>query len=326
MITSFLYKKGAPVETELSRARMLAALQEKGGLLWVDFEGASEFEEETLVEIFNFHPLAIEDCIADHSQPKVDDYEEYLFLVVHAIVMREKGNHHKELAAVELNIFVGENCVVTFHKEPIAGIVQVRDVVQKKAQVLMGGTSDLLAHSILDHLVDSYLPVLHDYDEKIDTLEKHMFESGSKDYLHTLLQIKQDIFMLRRIVAPQRDTVYSLTRNPTRFIKTKNLMYFRDVYDHLLRIYSMTESYHDTLNSILQVYFSYTSTKLNEVMKRLTVLATITMPPVIIASIYDMNFKHFPELDWPWGYPFALGLCLLSSLAMLVWVKIKKWI
>lgn len=325
MISSFLYKKGAAVKSDLSRASMLAARQEKGSLLWVDFESPSEFEEETLVEIFNFHPLAVEDCITDQSQPKVDDYEEYLFLVVHAVTMCEKGKH-KELSTIGLNVFIGENYVVTFHKDPIPGIAQVREVIQKKAQVLMGGTSDLLAHSVLDHLVDGYMPVLHEYDTKIDALEKHMFENGSKDYLNTLLQIKQDIFTLRRVIAPQRDTLYSLTRNPTRFIKTKNLMYFRDVYDHLFRIQSMAESYQDTLNSILQVYFSYTSTKLNEVIKRLTVLATITMPPVIVASIYGMNFRHMPELEWPFGYGFALGLCVISSLGMLLWMKFKKWI
>lgn len=325
MITSFYYKKGGQLETELTRARMLAALQEKGGLLWVDFENANEFEEDSLVEIFNFHPLAVEDCITDHSQPKLDDYEEYLFLVVHAVTMVEKGKQ-RELATIELNIFIGENYIVTFHKDPLPGVRQVKDAVLKKAPALMGATSDLLAHSILDHLVDGYLPVLHDYDEKIDALEKHMFENGSKNYLHTLLQIKQDIFTLRRVIAPQRDTLYSLTRNPTRFIKSKNLMYFRDVYDHLFRIHSVAESYQDNLNSILQVYFSYTSTKLNEIIKRLTVLATITMPPVIVASIYGMNFRHMPELDWAFGYWFALGLCFFSSLGMLVWMKFKKWI
>jgi magnesium transporter len=325
MITSFYYKKGGELETDLTRARMLSVLQEKGGLLWVDFEAATEFEEDMLVEIFNFHPLAVEDCITDHSQPKLDDYEEYLFLVVHAITMIQKEKH-KELATIELNIFFGENYIVTFHKDPIFGVAQTREIAQKKPAALLGSTSDILAHSILDHLVDSYLPALHDYDEKIDSLEKHMFENGSRNYLHMLLQIKQDIFTLRRVIAPQRDTLYSLTRNPSRFIKNKNLMYFRDVYDHLFRIHSVAESYQDNLNSILQVYFSYTSTKLNEIIKRLTVLATITMPPVIVASIYGMNFRHMPELDWPFGYWFALGLCFFSSLSMLAWMKFKKWI
>lgn len=325
MIKSFYYKKGAELETDLSRARMLAVVQEKAGLLWVDFECATEFEEEMLVEIFNFHPLAVEDCITDRSQPKVDDYEEYLFLVVHGLKLLEK-RRQKELSTIELDIFVGTNYVVTFHKEPLAGVAQVREMVLKKTQILMGNTSDLLAHSLLDHLVDSYLPVIHEYDVKIDSLEKHMFRNGSSDYLQTLLQVKQDLFMLRRIIGPQRDTLYFLTRNPSIFIKTKNLMYFRDVYDHLFRINSMAESYHDTLNTILQVYFSYASTKLNEVMKRLTVLATIAMPAMIIASLYGMNFRNMPELYWQHGYLFSIGLMIFTTVGLLVWMKLKKWI
>ncbi len=325
MITSFFYKKGGQVETNLSRAQLFSALGEKNSLLWVDLEAPNEFEEEMLVEIFNFHPLAIEDCITDQSHPKVDDYEEYLFLVVHALVMKHKAKH-EELGTSELDIFFGENYVVTVHRNPLECVAQSRENAVKKTATVMSGGSDILVHAILDRLVDNYLPVLNDYDVKIDLLEKEMFNHASKNFLQELLQTKQDIFNLRRILGPQRDTVYSLTRNPNRFIKSKNLMYFRDVYDHLFRIYSMAEAYHENLNNILQVYFSYSSFKLNEVLKHLTVLATVTMPPVIIASIYGMNFKHIPELDWAMGYPFAIGLCLLSSFATLVWMKFKKWI
>lgn len=325
MITSLYYKKGAEPETDLSRARMLAVLQERAGILWVDLEAPNEFEEETLVEIFNFHPLAIEDCITDQSHPKVDDYEEYLFVVVHALTMKRKGKQ-EELGTSELDIFFGENYVVTVHRDPLSCVAQIRDSAVKKTSTLMAGGSDILAHAILDRLVDNYLPVLNEYDVKIDILEKEMFNHVTKNFLQTLLQIKQDIFAIRRIIGPQRDTVYSLTRNPNQFIKPKHLMYFRDVYDHLFQIHSMAEVYHENLNNILQVYFSYSSFRLNEVLKHLTVLATITMPPVIIASIYGMNFKHFPELEWSLGYPFAIALCVLSSLATLVWMKFKKWI
>jgi len=325
MIKSFYYKKGAELETDVSRSRMLSALGEKAGLLWVDLEAPNEFEEETLVEIFNFHPLAVEDCITDQSHPKVDDYEEYLFMVVHALTMKQKGKH-EELGTSELDIFIGENYVVTVHRDPLSCVAMTRDFAVKKTATIMSGGSDILAHAILDRLVDNYLPVLNEYDIKIDALEKEMFNHASKNFLETLLQTKQDIFNLRRIIGPQRDTVYSLTRNPNRFIKPKHLMYFRDIYDHLFRIHSMAEAYHENLNNILQVYFSYSSFRLNEVLKHLTVLATITMPPVIIASIYGMNFKHFPELEWALGYPFAIGLCVFSSLGTLVWMKFKKWI
>jgi len=325
MITSFYYKKGGQIEANLSKARLLSALGEKGGLLWVDLEEPNEFESDSLVEIFNFHPLAVEDCVTDRSQTKLDDYGEYLFMVVHAIMMHDKGSK-RELRTLELNVFIGENFVVTFHREPLVSVAQVRELVQKKASALMESGSDMLVHSLLDHLVDRYLPVLEEYDEKINSLEKEMFRHTSKDFLKTLLQVKQEVFHLRRIVGPQRDTLYSLTRDSSTYIKPEHLMYFRDIYDHLFRIYGMAEAYHENLNSILQVYFSYSSFKLNEVLKHLTVLATVTMPPVIIASVYGMNFKHFPELEWAMGYPFAIGLCVLSSLAMLVWMKFKKWI
>ncbi len=325
MISSFFYKKGGQFETNLPRARLLSALSEKSGLLWVDLEDPSEFESDSLVEIFNFHPLAIEDCMTDQSQPKLDDYGEYLFMVVHAVTLSEKGRK-SELRTAELDIFINDHFVVTVHKKPLVSVAQVRELVQKKPSALMENGPDLLVHSLLDHLVDRYTPVLDEYDDKINSLEKEMFQHASKGFLQTLLQVKQDIFHLRRIVGPQRDTLYSLSRDSNAFIRAENLMYFRDIYDHLFRIYGMAEAYHENLNNILQVYFSYSSFRLNEVLKHLTVLATVTMPPVIVASIYGMNFKHFPELEWAMGYPFAIGLCIFSSLAMLVWMKIKKWI
>ncbi len=325
MISSFFYKKGGQLETNLSRARLLSALGEKSGLLWVDLEDPSEFESDSLVEIFNFHPLAIEDCMTDQSQPKLDDYGEYLFMVVHAVTLSEKGRK-SELRTAELDIFISDHFVVTVHKKPLVSVAQVRELVEKKPTTLMENGPDLLVHSLLDHLVDRYTPVLDEYDDKINSLEKEMFQHASKGFLQTLLQVKQDIFHLRRTVGPQRDTLYSLSRDSNAFIRAENLMYFRDIYDHLFRIYGMAEAYHENLNNILQVYFSYSSFRLNEVLKHLTVLATVTMPPVIVASIYGMNFKHFPELEWAMGYPFAIGLCIFSSLAMLVWMKIKKWI
>lgn len=327
MLTTHLYRKGKPVQKDISRAEMLAALAEKESLLWADLEGPTEFESDSLVEIFNFHPLAVEDCLSDHSEPKVDDYEEYLFLVMHAVRMTQSEEKGMDtLSTTELEIFLGKNYVVTFHKIPIPTVTQVRDLVEKKTEIFLGHGSDKLVHAILDHLVDNYQPVLNLYDGKIDHLEEEIFNHPSAQFLTTLMQLKQDIFHLRRIIAPQRDTVNYLTRTPTAFIKPKNLMYFRDVYDHLFRIYGMAEGFHEMLSSILQVYFSYSSHKLNEVVKHMTVLATLTMPAIIVASIYGMNFDRMPELDWKYGYPFSILLMAAISIGMLVWMRRKKWI
>ncbi len=321
MITTFLYRKGKACEVNITRAQMLSALSEKDALLWMDLEEPNDFESEALVEIFNFHPLAVEDCITDISQPKVDDYEEYLFLVLHAVKLKEES-----LSTTELDIFLGKNYVVTFHTEPLKSVDLVRETVRRKADFFMGHGADMLVHALLDHLVDNYQPVLDRYEEKIDKLEDEIFNHPPQNYLETIMHAKRDIFHFRRTIAPQRDTLNFITRNPSTFIKSKNLIYFRDVYDHLFRIYGTVEGFHEAISGILQAYFSYSSNKLNEVMKRMTVLATLTMPAIIIASIYGMNFHHMPELDHPYGYFFSLGLMAVTSISLLIWMKIKKWI
>lgn len=325
MLTTFLYRKGQPLETDVSRAQMLAALSEKDVLLWVDLESPNEFESDCLVEIFNFHDLAIEDCITDVSHPKVDDYEEYLFLVMHAVDFKSKDT----LSTIELDVFLGKNYVVTFHRDPVKSIDQVRDMVRKKTETCMGGSADKLVYFILDHLVDKYTPALDQYEERIDKLEEEIFNHAPKKgylALSTIMQMKRDIFQFRRIVAPQRDTMNFLTRNPTSFIKPKNMIYFRDIYDHLFKIYGTIDALHDAMAGILQAYFSYSSHKLNETIQRMTVLATLTMPAIIIASIYGMNFRVMPELEWKYGYLFSFGLMALMSIGMLIWMKLKKWI
>jgi magnesium transporter len=306
---------------------MLAAISDKDSLLWVDLEDATEFESDCLVEIFNFHPLAVEDCLSDHSEPKIDDYDEYLFLVMHSVLMmRDEERDVVELTTVELNVFFGRNYVVTHHKTPITTIAQIRNATERNPERFLRHGSDLLVHAIVDRLVDNYQPLLDRYDRKVDQLEDEAFNNSQKDYLSTIMQTRRDIFNLRRIISPQRDLLNTLTKSSTPFVKRKNLIYFRDIYDHLFRIYGICEGFHDALSSILQVYFSYSSQKLNEVVKHMTVLATLTMPAIIIASIYGMNFKHMPELDWAWGYPFSVGLAVTTSISMLIWMKLKKWL
>lgn len=323
MLSTFLYRKGKPLEMNISRAQMLAAFAEKDCVFWVDIENATEFESDSLVEIFNFHPLAVEDCVTDISQPKMDDYEEYLFLVLHSLSIKPDT---VELEITELDIFLGKNYVVTFHRNPVRSVQKVREMAAKKPDVYLGHGTDLLVHNILDNLVDNYMPVIDCYDDRIDQMEEEIFKNPSPDYLSTVMHLKRDIFNLRRVVAPQRDTINYITRTPTPFIKPKNMIYFRDVYDHLFRVYGIIEGFHEVLAGILQAYFSYSSHRLNEIMKRMTVLATLTMPSIIIASIYGMNFSHMPELGWKYGYLMSIGLMGATSVVMLIWMKFKKWI
>ena len=327
MISTFYYKKGSPFETNLSRERMVSVLMEQDGLLWLDLESPNDFEEDALVEIFNFHALAIEDCLNDRSHPKVDNYEDYLFIVMHGLVVQLAENEKiPKLVTQELNIFLGKNYIVTFHKVPVKAVEQVRDVINRKPEIHMSHGADLLLHSILDHLVDNYLPVLDQYDEVIDKLEEDVFDNPSKNYLSMVMQIKRDLFSLRRTMSPQRDILNAFTHSGYQLIKPKHLIYFKDVYDHLFKIYGSIEAMHETITGLLQAYFSYSSNRLNEIMKRMTVLATLTMPSVIIASIYGMNFHNIPGLEWSYGYHTSLILMGVISIIMLIWMKWKKWI
>lgn len=322
MLNAYLYHKSKPIETSVSRAQMLQALQDKEGLLWVDLEDPTEFESDALVEIFNFHDLAIEDCLEDNPHPKVDDYEEYLFLVAHSL----EGGLEGPLKTLELDTFLGKNFVVTFHKHPIKSVTLMRENVVRKPDIFFAHGADRLVHALLDRIVDDYTPVLDEYDAKTESLEEAIFTSPHPNVLATLVEVKRDIFHLKRVIAPQRDMVNHLTRNPTAFIKTKHLMYYRDVYDHLFQLYGIVEGFHEVLNSILQAYYSHSSHRLNQMIQRMTVLATLSMPTVMIASIYGMNFQHMPELVWRYGYFASLGLMFFVSVGMLVWMKFKKWI
>ncbi|HLD56026.1 MAG TPA: magnesium transporter CorA family protein, partial [Candidatus Omnitrophota bacterium] len=223
------------------------------------------------------------------------------------------------------DIFVSKNYVVTFHKQPVQSISQFRDLLAKKSDTFMTEGSDMLLHTILDRLVDRYLPVIADQERKIDIIEEKIFSENKDNVLPSILKIQKDVIYLKRIIAPQQETVGNLSRSARSFIKPKNMVYFKDIYDHLFRYYQMTEKLHSLLTGILQVYFSHVSTKLNEVIKTMTVIATIGIPPMVIASIYGMNFKHMPELYWEWGYFFSLGLMTLSSAIILIYMKIKKW-
>jgi magnesium transporter len=319
MLSSFVCRKRT-ITTNLSRQELAQALHERDTLVWVDLEDPNEFESESLVELFNFHPLAIEDCLNELSEPKLDDYEEYLFLVVHAI----DPSAEEELKTIELDIFVSRNFVVTFHTKPIQSITLVRDWMERKFDSFTPDGTDTIVHAILDRLVDNYFPLVGGYERRIDEIENRLFEDG-KNLLQRMLKLQKDILYLKRIIAPQREVMNQLARNARSFVRPKNMIYFRDIDDHLFRFYQMAEELIGLLNGVLQIYFSNASAKLNEVIKALTVIATLALPPMVIASIYGMNFRHMPELDWEWGYYFAWGLMTLSSAVILVFAKWKKW-
>ena len=321
MLSSFIARKKVVV-TDPSRQELAKAFWDKDGLIWVDLEDPTEFESEIMIELFNFHPLAIEDCLMDHSEPKLDDYDEHLFLVTHE--MAETAD--EELKTIELDLFVSKSYVVTFHKAPLPSITQLRDQIRREnGSTVLEGT-DTLVHAILDRLVDHYLPILTEHERRIDEIEERLFAARADDFLRRILKIQKDVLFLKRMMSPQRETISHLSRSARSFVRPKNLIYFRDIYDHLFRYHQMAEELHGMVNGILQIHFSHVSHRLNQVIKTMTVIATLALPMIVVSGIYGMNFAHMPELEWRYGYFFVIGLMVLISVSLLSWMKMKKWL
>jgi len=290
--------------------------------LWVDFETPSESESAILSTAFNFHPLAIEDCIGESQLPKLDDYGDYLFIVVHGA---RRGDAPGTFNTVEVNFFIGKRYLVTFHPEQSRSIDQTKQRCQKNSLTLSRG-ADFLLHEIMDGLVDNYFPLLDDFDEVIDELEREAFETASKTTLDRIFALKRDVTALRRVTAPQREIFNRLSRDPLSVISRRAAPYFRDVYDHLFRIADLAESYKDLSAGLMEAYLMVVSNRLSEIMKVLTLLATIMLPLTVITGIYGMNFDYMPELNWRYGYFAVLGVMGLVAGGLLLFYRKRKWI
>ena len=271
--------------------------------LWVDVVDATPEEIPRVGEEFGFHPLALEDVEGGGQRPKIDQYDGYQFIVFYGLTTEgERCKSH------EVNIFLGKHYMVTFHDSHLPVITET--AARWKANVDAMGTRSIgfLLYSLLDALVDGYFPVLDDIAERADTLEETIILPGQPGLQAEILQLRRDLLMIRRVVGPERDVMNVLVRHDPPVFSSKEIVYFQDVYDHLLRVTDSVDIYRDMLSSVLDANLSMVSYTLNIVLKRLTASSIILMSMTLIAGVYGMNFAHMPELDWRYGYPFALGL------------------
>ncbi len=324
MINTFKHSAGTS-QYNLSPQAITEAIKTGEGLIWVNLSNPTEEElARILHEIFLFHPLTIEDCQSQGFQTaKVDNYQDYLFIISHAL---EADNTINALNTSELNIFLGKNYVVSSHHSiAMHPIDFIWNRLEKDERLYLHG-ADFLVHAILDVLVDDYLPLIDKMDEEIEWLEDQVLEKPKSETLHRILDLKHSTLSLRRIISPQREIMNILSRDDFPQIRDVNKIYYRDIYDHLVRFQDLSESVRDIVSGTLDIYLSATSNRLNEVMKALTIVSTIFLPLTFIAGIYGMNFVVFPELHWKYGYFFVWGLFLLITFGMLWFFKKRGWI
>ena len=322
MIRSFIFSDGKLVGSDLELEALRLVRGDKGLILWVDLDHPTDEEIKNILEgVFQFHPLAIEDCVTPSSLPKIEDYEDYLFMVTHAVDFSRQD----KFASTELDLFLGKEFLVTFHRTPLRSVTTLSERLAKNAGPGPRGP-DRLAHSLLDLLVDNYAPMIMELHGELEEIEEIVLSQDSDKKLVTeLLQVRGDFTKLRQIVRPQRDVIERLARGDSKMIRTSLLPYFRDLRDNLARLEETLVGYHERLMMAFDIYLNKAAFEANEGIKFLTALTAVTLPAVLVGGWYGMNFEHMPELRSPHGYTYAWLLTIVSTALMVIYLKKKKW-
>ena len=325
----FVYRKDADViEENFSADDLPMILADKLNVVWVDFQAENETlakqAKDILTDIFKFHYLTIEDCLETRNQPKVEPFPKFLYFIVHGV---KNETNSANFVTKELDGYLGDNFVVTFHTEEFRSIEKVKQQIRSTPFACQRGAAYLL-HQILDHLVDLYMPVVDDFDETINELEERVFQlkRNNTAILEEIMDLRRAVVRLKRISARQLDVLYRISHGEFPQIPEAVLPFYRDVYDHLLRISDLSESYKDLVSGLFDIHFSVTANKTNDVMKVLAIISTIMLPLSVIAGIYGMNFENMPELQTRYGYFVTLGIMLLVAVGLLFYFWRKGWI
>lgn len=325
MYDVFLYHPERGLKTELSLEELTQALIDERSLLWVDFTDVDDEDIDLLTMVFSLHPLTVEDFIMPNVRPKAEQFHDYLFLVMFALEAQNGGSQKGKVATAELDFCIGKNFLISFHTHPINTLNSCKERTRRQSPIIMNG-ADMLLYYILDSCLDAYFPVIADFDNLVDEMSDELFRDPTNDTLKKIYHLKNEAMLLRRTVGPQADVIGYVTRGEYKFITQANIMYYRNIYDNLLRLNDIIGTTRDIITGAMEAYVSVVSNRLNEIMKTLTVIATIMMPLTLIASIYGMNFKHMPELESKYGYPLIMAVMISLSVMMLVYFKRKKWL
>ncbi len=296
----------------------------KPTVTWINVNGLSHVHNlEKLGECFNLHPLVMEDILNTDQRPKIEDLDDYLFIVLKTINYDEANN---EITAQQISLILGGNYVISFHESYGDIFAPIRErIVTAKGHIRKAG-ADYLAYALVDFIVDQYFVVLEKFGENIEYLEDEVVAQPTPKTLNDIHHYKNDMIILRKSMWPLREVVSRLERRESPLIREDTGIYFKDVYDHTIVAIDTVETYRDILSGMLDIYLSSVSNKLNETMKVLTVIATIFMPLTFLAGLYGMNFKNMPELEWRWGYFSVLGLMVVVVAIMLGYFRKRKWI
>lgn len=293
-------------------------------IIWINIDGIHEIETlEKLGDCFGLHPLTLEDILNTDQRPKIEDYGEYIFIV---LKMLYPDDDTGEILAEQVSLVLGKNFVISFQEREGDIFNSVRERIRSGKGRIRKMGADYLVYSLLDSIVDNYFIILEKLGERIEFLEEKLIINPVPEAINLIHKLKREMIFLRRSVWPLREVIGSIERGESSLIKGSTNIYLRDVYDHTIQVIDTIETFRDILSGMLDIYLSSVSNRLNAVMKVLTIIATIFMPLTFIAGIYGMNFKYMPELEWRLGYPVILLTMVSIGVLMLVSFRKKKWL
>jgi magnesium transporter len=320
----FDYDAGQYQEKELQRIEEAFPFKDKPTVTWLNIDGLHDVTVvEKIGQQFNLHPLVLEDILNVAGRPKIESYDAYIYVVTKMLRFDEKA---AVVQGEQLSMILAPDFVITFQEIEGDSFEMIRQRIRTDDSRMRKNQADYLAYRLLDTVVDHYFTVLAGVGEDIESLEVELMAEASHDTLSKIHRLKGELLYLRRSVWPLREVVNGLTRTETELIRESTGVYLRDVYDHTIQIIDTIESFRDIVSGMLDTYLSLASNKMNEVMKVLTIIATIFIPLTFIAGIYGMNFKFIPELEWQWGYAGVWVIMLTVGIVMVSYFKRKNWL
>jgi len=318
------YNKDIIEEQTVESIAQILLCREKATVTWVNIEGLGNVELIGAIgEAFNIHPLVLEDILNTHQRPKLEEYDDYLYCVLKGISLVENGFavEYEQISMLILN-----DLVFTFKEKRDEIFEPVRRRLRSSKGHFRSQGADYLAYVILDTIVDSYFTLQDSLDEIVDSIEEDLLTDPTTETLATIQEVKRELIFIRRSISPLREMLNAILRSESPLIEEKTLIYFRDISDHVLRISESIESSRDMVSGLLDIYITSISNKMNEIMKVLTVFASIFIPLTFITGIYGMNFDYMPELKWKWAYAVLWGVFVTIPIILLVYFKKKKWL
>lgn len=322
-ITIIDYDEKTFQELEIGDLKECIIYKDKPTTTWINVDGIENTEVlKDLGECFNIHPLTLEDILNTDHRPKLEDYENYIYIVLKMLSYDEK---EEEITSEQVSLILGKNYVISFQESEGDIFDPIKERIKNGKGKARKAGSDYLSYLLIDAIVDNYFTILEKVSEKIEGLEDEVIKNPTQDTLNTIHNLKTEMLYLKKSVWPLREVVNKLERGELTLIKKSTSVYLRDIYDHTIQVIDTTETLRDMLSGILDIYLSSVSNRMNEVMKVLTIIATIFIPITFIAGIYGMNFSNMPEFGWPWSYAVFWIVILIIGVTMIIYFKRKKW-